>query len=109
MLYMVVVAYCMDVCVVTGYPPFIKISADNGGDIEWVGKGVGVLKGQRSAVGEGSAVIDEAVVVAEALEDSRVDEAGGAEPAAVEVDAGDVTAGDAHVHDLDGVCGYATG
>ena len=97
-LYMVVV-YCMEV--------WLLISADNGGDREWVRKGVGVLKRQCSTVGEGSAVVDEAVVVAEALEDSRVDEASGAEPSAAEVDAGDVTAGEAHVHDLNGVGGYA--
>lgn len=85
------------------------MSADYGGDSEWVGKGVGILKRQRSAICEGPTAVDEAVVVAEALEDPRVDEAGGAEPAAADVDAGDITAGDADVHNLNCVGGDAAG
>ncbi|CAK9186944.1 unnamed protein product, partial [Ilex paraguariensis] len=79
------------------------------GNKEWVTEGVGVLKRNGAAMDERLAVIDKAIVEAEALEDLRVDEAGGAERATVEVDAGDVTAGGAHVRDLHRICGYAVG
>ncbi|KAK3018010.1 hypothetical protein RJ639_004386 [Escallonia herrerae] len=84
-------------------------SAVDGGDGERVTESVGVLEGEGAAVGEGLAVVDDAVVVAKALEDAGVDEAGGAEPATGEVDAGDIAAVDAHVHDLHRVRGYAAG
>lgn len=84
-------------------------SASDGGDGQGVAEGVGVLEGERAAVDEGVAVVNEAVVEAEALEDSGIDEAGGAEPAAAEVDGGDVAARDADVHYLHRVRGDAVG
>ncbi|KAD1586181.1 hypothetical protein E3N88_26047 [Mikania micrantha] len=71
-------------------------------------EGVGILKGNGVAVNKGFAVIDKAVVVMKAFKEVRVDEPGGAEPAAAEVDVRDVAAGGADVHDLDGVSGNAT-
>lgn len=74
--------------------------ASNGGNGEGVPEGVSVLEGERPTVKQRLAIVDDAVVEAEALEDVGVDEAGWAEPAAAEVDGGDVAAGDARVHDL---------
>lgn len=87
----------------------IWISAANGGDGEGVTEGVGVLEGECSAVKKRLAAVDQTVVEAEALEDARVDEAGGAEPPAAEVDAGDVAPGHADVHDLHRVRRYSVG
>ena len=58
---------------------------------------------------QGLAIIDEAVIVAKALEDFRVDEARRTEPATVKVNVGDVAvATRARVGDLNCVCGNAT-
>lgn len=89
--------------------PFLPSRARNGRDGERVRVGVGILKGESVPVGQGLAIVNEAVVVAEALEDPRVDETVGAEPATVEVDARDVAPGHASVHDLHSIGGYATG
>ncbi|KAL6972997.1 hypothetical protein U1Q18_027171 [Sarracenia purpurea var. burkii] len=89
--------------------PTRKTTADEGGGGEWVFKGVGVDEGESPATNEGVAVVNEAVVGTEAAEDFRVDEVGGAELAAAEVDVGDAAVGRAHVSDLHRVGGYAVG
>lgn len=61
-------------------------SAANRGNGERVAEGVGVLERECSAVDQWVAVVDEAVVKVEALEDAGVDEPRRAEPAAAEVD-----------------------
>lgn len=87
----------------------IDRSADNSGDGERVTEGVCVLKGEGAAIGKGLAIVNETVIITEALEYARVNEASGAEPAAAEVNSGDVTTGDANVHDLHGVGWYTAG
>lgn len=70
-----------------------------GGDGELVREGVGILEGDGGAGFKGAAAVEEAVVVGEALESLGIDESDGGEPAAVEMDSGNGTPGDARVHD----------
>lgn len=65
------------------------MEAGSGGNGEAEAEGVGVLEGDRGASGEGTAVVEEAVVVAKAAEHAGVDETGRAEPPAAKVDASD--------------------
>lgn len=81
---------------------------DDRGNGKRVEEGVGILEWNGGAVDQGSAIIDEAIVVTEALKDLGVDEACRAEPAAPQVNARDVASTHAHVHDLHRVCGNAT-
>lgn len=73
-----------------------------------VGEGVGILERNRPTILQGFAVIDQAIVVAKPLEDLGVDEVGRAEPATVQMNAGDVATSEADIHDLDRVGGNAT-
>ncbi|KAK3013848.1 hypothetical protein RJ639_010196 [Escallonia herrerae] len=51
-------------------------SADDGGDRERVREGVRILEGEDAAIDEGLAVVDDAIIVTQALEDAGVDKAG---------------------------------
>lgn len=73
---------------------------DNRGNWERVEEGVGILEWNGGTVDQGPAIIDEAVVVTEALEELGVDEACRAEPAASEVYFRDVATTDTHIHYL---------
>lgn len=79
---------------------FQNSDTDNRGNWERVEEGVGILEGNGGTVDQGPAIIDEAVVVTEALEELGVDEACRAEPAASEVYFRDVATTDTHIHYL---------
>lgn len=100
MILLFILNFCNFVCVVN-----LSHWALEGFDGHGEGEGVGVLIGDAAAGENGLAVVDEAVVVAEAAEDLWVDGAGGAEPFAAEVDVVDLAAGGADVDDVDGVGG----
>ena len=78
-----------------------------GGYVDGVPVRIGVLEGEAVAGAEGGTVVDEAVVEPDPPEYSRVDEAGGAEPPAADVDVGDGAAREANVQYLYGVRRYA--
>lgn len=82
--------------------------ADDGGDRERIGEGIGILERQGSTISQGLAVIDEAFVVAKPPEDLGVDKVGRAKPATAQMNAGDVTTTDADVHDLNSIGGNTT-
>lgn len=79
---------------------FQNSDTDNRGNWERVEEGVGILEGNGGTVDQGPAIIDETVVVTEALEELGVDEACRAEPAASEVYFRDVATTDTHIHYL---------
>ncbi|KAJ8537051.1 hypothetical protein K7X08_035452 [Anisodus acutangulus] len=77
-----------------------QVSADNGGNSEWVTESVGILEGDSMTISKGLAIIDEAIVKTQSFENTRVNKASRAEPATFQMDAGNVTAGNANVHDF---------
>lgn len=83
-------------------------NADHRGNGEWIEVSIGILERKSATIDQGSAIIDEAVVVTEALEHLGVDETCRAEPAAAEVNSRDVASTDAHIHDLNRVGRDAT-
>ena len=60
----------------------------SGGDGERVLEGVSILEGDALAASEGLAVVNDAVVEAEAAEEVGIDELGGREPATRDMDVG---------------------
>ncbi|KAK6920481.1 hypothetical protein RJ641_014159 [Dillenia turbinata] len=78
-------------------------SADNQGNRERITEGVGILEREGTTVGERLAIVNKTVIVSKTLEDFRVNESSGAEPATGQVNPRNVTTSRASIHDLNGV------
>lgn len=80
---------------------------DHRRDREWVKESIGILKWKCAPIDQGLPIVDKAIIVENALENLGVDEASRTKPATVKVNPRDITAGDAHVHNLNSVGRYA--